>query len=114
MKIILDSTKKSLQIKLGGSVATSQLPYTASWVDINQSSFAIVGVGSSDGTTNNTTAVTVISSPASGVTRQVKSLTVQNADTTSETLTLQYNDAGIVRTIVSIALDIGDQLIVTD
>ena len=114
MKIILDSTKKSLQVKLGGSVSTNQLPFTASWVDINQSSFAITGVGSSDGTTNNGTAVTVIASPAAGVTRQVKSLTVQNADTIAETLTLQYNDAGIVRTIVSIILDVGDQLILTD
>ena len=44
--IILDSTVKSLEIKLGGAVATSEIPWVISWADITTTTFV---PGSGDG-----------------------------------------------------------------
>ncbi len=112
--IILDSTLKSLEIDLAGAITTNQLPYVLGYVDLLSSDQSISAVGSNDGTSNSTTAVSILAAPASGHTRQVKFLSVQNADTVAATLTLQYNDNGTVRTITKVTLDVGDNFIYTD
>ena len=112
--IILDSTLKSLEIKLGGAITSNQLPYVLGYVDLLSVDQSISAVGSNDGPSNSGTAVTVLAAPASGHTRQVKFLSVQNADTVAATLTIQYNDNGTTRTIVQVALAVGDNLLYTD
>lgn len=112
--IILDATTKSLEIVLGGAVTTNQLPYVLSYVDLLSTDQSISAVGSNDGTTNSAVAVTVLAAPASGHTRQVKFLSVQNADTVAATLTVRYNDNATTRTIMKVALAVGDNLIYTD
>jgi len=112
--IILDATTKSLEIKLGGAITTNQLPFVLGYVDLLSTDQSISAVGSNDGVTNSGTAVAILAAPASGHTRQVKFLSVQNADTVAATLTLQYNDNGTERTIIQIALAVGDNLIYTD
>lgn len=112
--IILDSTLKSLEIDLVGAVTTTELPYVLGYVDLLSVDQSISAVGSNDGTTNGMTAVPVLAAPAAGHTRQVKFLSVFNADTVAATLILQYNDNGTVRTITKIALDVGDNFIYTD
>lgn len=112
--IILDTTLKSLEIKLAGVVTTTQLPYVLAYVDLLSSDQSISAVGSNDGATNNTTAVVVLAAPAAGHTRQVKFLSVFNADTVAATLTLQYNDNGTARIITKVVLDVGDNFIYTD
>lgn len=112
--IILDATTKSLEIKLAGTVTANQLPYVLGYVDLLISDQSVSAVGSNDGTTNNATAVSVLAAPASGHTRQVKFLSVQNGDTAAATLTIQYNDNSTERAIITVTLAVGDNLIYTD
>lgn len=112
--IILDATTKSLEIVLGGAVTSTQLPFVLGYVDLLSADQSVSAVGSNDGASNSTTPVTILAAPAAGHTRQVKFLSVQNADTFEAVLTLRYNDGGTPRTILKITLAIGDNLIYTD
>ena len=102
--IILDATTKSLQIILGGAVATNQLPFSASYVDVEATTWGVTGMAESDGQSNSATAVTVVSAPASGARRQVKTLFVYNADTANVDLTVRVNNNGTFRTIFKATL----------
>jgi hypothetical protein len=112
--IILDATTKSLQIVLGAIKTTTDMPFVLGYVDLLSSDQSISAVGSNDGTSNGTSVVAVLAAPAAGHTRQVKFISIQNADTITQTLTLQYNDNSTLRTIVQVALAVGDNLIYTD
>lgn len=63
---------------------------------------------SNDGSTNNTTAVTVVAAPGSGVRRTVVAITVYNADSSNATVTIQLNNASTLRTILKMVLEPGD------
>lgn len=112
--IILDATTKSLEFKLGGAVTTNHLPFTASYVDISQITFALTGVGSSDGQDNAGTAVTVVAAPAANTSRQIKFISIPNLDTVAAVVTVQLNDNGTARVIWKGTLAIGDNLIYTE
>jgi hypothetical protein len=112
--IILDATTKSLEIVLASAITTNQLPFVLGYVDVLSSDMSVSAVGSNDGASNSTTPVTVLAAPVSGHTRQVKFLSVQNADTVPAVVTLQYNDNSTERTIVTITLAVGDNLIIDD
>ncbi len=107
--IVLDSTLKSLEIVLAGAITTTALPYTVSYVDLD-ASFVISTASEGDGTSNNTTAVTVVAAPAANHTRQVKFLSVYNQDTVAATVTVQINNNGTVRILCKVTLQIGDTL----
>lgn len=107
--IILDSTSESLEILLAGAVTTNQLPFTASYADHNATAPSFTP-GSSDGQTNNTTAVTLVGNPGAGVQRQVKRLNVYNADTAQATVTIRLNNGGTFRTQFSIVLQTGERI----
>jgi len=109
--IILDNTNRSLEVKLSGSVSTNELPVVASFADITTSDIV---PASSNTQTNGTTAVTVVAAPGSSTQRQVKFISVRNADTTTATVILQYNDNSTIRTILKIALDVDDTLVYND
>ncbi len=109
--IILDATTKSLEIKLGGAITTTQLPFVTSYVDITTNTFTPI---EADGASNNTSAITVMAAPAASTQRQLKSLSIYNADTAAATVTLQYNDNSTTRIIIKIILSVGDSLIYTD
>ena len=64
--IILQDTNDSVEILLGGAVTTNQLPFYAAWTDTTTSSFT---PGQTNGTTNNASAVTVVSAPGASTTR---------------------------------------------
>lgn len=107
--ILLDATTKSLELVLAGAITTSQLPYTVSYVELD-ATFAIAAASEGDGTSNNTTAVTVVAAPASGKVRQVKYLTVYNADTVAATVTVRINNNATMRILVKTTLQVGDTL----
>jgi hypothetical protein len=109
--IILDATTKSLQIKLSANVATNQLPFSASYVDTTGTAMT---PGEQDGASNNTTAVTILSAPASSTERLLKSFALQNADTAVATVTVTYNNNSTLRNILVVTLAVGDQLIYED
>jgi hypothetical protein len=109
--IILDATTKSLQFKLAGAVTTNQLPFAASYVDTTGTATT---PGEQDGTSNSTTAVTVVSAPASNTQRLVKNIVIQNADTAAATVTVIYNNNSTLRNIFVTTLAVGDQLVYED
>lgn len=108
--INLDGTGKSLEVKLAGAVTTTQLPFTVSYIDTLDSDQSVSDIAEGDGVSNNTTAVTMVSAPAAGHTREVKHLTVYNADTVAATVTIQINNGGTTRILIKVTLDAGDTL----
>lgn len=108
--IVLDTTTRSLEIVLAGSVTTNQLPLVAAFVDFSDGHTP----GASQTQTNNTTAVTAVAAPAAGTQRQVKFLSLRNSDTAAATATLRFNDNATLRTIVTVVLTSGDVLLYTD
>lgn len=112
--LAFDATTKSLEIKLGGAVTTTELPFVTSYVDINQTTFAATASSEQDGTTNGTTAVVIVTAPGATTTRKLNFLSVVNVDTAAVTLTVQYNNNTTLRIAFKIILAVGDQLSFTD
>ena len=109
--LILDTTTRSLEIVLAGAITTSQLPVVANFVDITTTTFAPTA---SNTASNSMTAVTIVSAPAASTQRQVKFLSVFNADTAAATVTIRLNDNATTRILCKIVLQVGDQLFYTD
>lgn len=95
--IILDSTTKKLQA-LTAVAPSSALTYYISYVDIDSTSFAVVGISAVDGTFNEA-ATDIVAAPASGKIRQIKSIKIYNGSTGTEKVTLQVNNSGTARII---------------
>jgi hypothetical protein len=109
--ILLQDTNDSLEILLGGNVTTNQLPFYTASVDTNTTTFT---PNQSNGTSNNTSVVTVLSSPAAGFIRTLKYLSIYNTDTVAATLTVQFNDNTTTRILTKVILQVGDRLEYTD
>lgn len=86
--ICLPSTDK-LQIKLGAGHTTSALQYSVTYAKKSTGAVAS-GRGSSDGTND----VDVVPAPTSGDFHLVKQLTVYNADTVAQTVTVKIDVSG--------------------
>ena len=112
--IILDATTRSLEIDLNAAVTANQLPFVASYVDINQSTFAMSAMSTNTGASNNTTAVTLVAAPGATTSRQLKYLSVKNSDTASVLLWIQLNDNTTLREIWKGTLAVGDTLVYVD
>jgi hypothetical protein len=107
--IILKDTDL-LQVLLGGTVTANQAVLYAAFVDVDAATFDAVGAGNSNGLTNNTTAVSWVAAPTSGRFRQVKYLSLYNADTASITATVRINDGANTRIIRKVTLATGEAL----
>lgn len=112
--IILNTTTKSLELVLAGAITSNQLQFVASYVDISQANWGLTGADSNSGVSNDTTAVTVAAAPAADTSRQVKFLSVFNADTAAATVTIQENNNATLRTVCKVTLPVGASLIYTD
>ncbi|MCR4301785.1 MAG: tail fiber domain-containing protein [Sulfuricaulis sp.] len=110
----LDTVNKSLEIKLGGAVATTELPFVASYVDISQTTWGQSAAPAQDGVTTGATAVEVVAAPAASTTRKLNYLSVVNVDTAAVVLTVQVNNAATKRITWTGTLAVGDQLSFTD
>jgi hypothetical protein len=110
----LDATTKSLEVKLAGAVATTELPVVASYVDIDQSTFALTGTSEADETTNGATAVTAVAAPAATTTRKLNYLSVFNVDSAAATVSVQVNNNSTKRIAWKGALAVGDTLVYVD
>jgi hypothetical protein len=110
--MILDSTKKSLELSLDGAVTTNQLPITVSWVDISDTAFT---PASYHAISNSGSIVKIVYSPGTAGTRRViKTMFVYNQDTAARTVTIRLNDDSTTRIIVSKSLAAGETLQYTD
>ena len=90
---------------MSGAATTTNPSYTTAYADNNGTSFT---EGASDGTLNGTTAVTVVSSPASSTRRIVNTITVENNDTAAVTITVGYVNGASTRVIAKVTLQVGD------
>jgi hypothetical protein len=95
-----------LEVHLAGA-PSAQLPWTSSFVDITTTAFT---PACADGTTNSTTAVTVVAAPAASTQRQLKFFSITNQANASVTLTIQLNNNGTARIIFKGSLAVGDNL----
>jgi len=103
--IVLDTTSKSITIVMSGAAATTNPSYTTAYADNNGTSFT---EGASDGVLNGTTAVTVVSAPASSTRRIVNTITVENNDTAAVTITVGYLNTASTRVLAKVTLQVGD------
>lgn len=85
----LDATTRSVEILLGSSITTNQLPVVCSWVDHTTTT---VTPGTTRSISNNTTAVIAVAAPAASTQRQVQTINIYNNDTVSATVTVRLND----------------------
>ena len=109
--LLLDTPSRSLQVALSASKTANDCPFFASWLDISQTTFAATAAASADGTTNGETAVTLVAAPPNnGITRQLKYLSLQNADTVATTPTIQVNDGGTTYNLIIPTLQVGESL----
>lgn len=90
---------------MSGAPATTNPSYTTAYADNNGTTFT---EGASDGTLNGTTAVTVVSAPASSTRRIVNTITVENNDTAAVTITVGYVNGANTRVIAKVTLQVGD------
>jgi hypothetical protein len=109
--IILDATTRSLEVVLSGAITTNQLPVVASYVDVTTTTYV---PGATPTVTNSTTPVTIAAAPGASTQRQVKMITVRNADTVSATVTINYNDNATLRALAKFTLAVDDLLVYTD
>lgn len=105
--MILDATTKSIQFVLGAAATTNELPCVTSWADITTSTFT---PGSTDTQSNDMTAVTIVAAPASSTQRQVKTISIYNADTVAAEVTVGFNNNSTIRTLVDLTLQPGQTL----
>jgi hypothetical protein len=103
--IVLDTTSKSITVVMSGAPATTNPHYTTAYADNNGTTFT---EGASDGTLNGTTAVTVVSAPASSTRRIINTITVENTDTAAVTITVGYVNGANTRTLAKVTLQVGD------
>ena len=109
--IVVDIPGKSIEVVLAGAVSATQLPFVVNYT--NTSREGRKSIGSTNGTTNNTTAVTILAAPSSGARREAESISLYNADTGSATVTIRINDNSTTRIIVKVVLATLDHLIYT-
>lgn len=98
---------QSLQAVLASAVATTQPVFCTYWADHTATAFTPEPL---TGTANGTTAVTIVAAPASGTKRQVKEVSLYNADSASVTATIRINDNGTNRTLRVVTLLPGETL----
>jgi hypothetical protein len=109
----LNSTLRSLTVALSGSVTTNQLDCTAQYRDDRVNSITM-SFGTTVTATNNTTAVTLVAAPTSGVIREVFTLTIYNKDTAAAIVSVSYLDNATSYTIARFTLAVGDVMVYTD
>lgn len=105
---------QSLEFVLQEAITSVALAFVANYGEVLISDFSLNSIASSDGQSNNTTAVTLISAPSSGFLRQVKYVSVQNTDSAAHTVVIRFNDNGTIRIIGSWFIKISDTLIYVD
>ena len=104
MTISVIGTTDSIQVVLDAAPATNQLPCTVSYVDQGAS------IGGNSINTNGTTAVTLVASPGSGISRVVGAMSIPNADTATRIVTVSRVVSGTPFRIVRMTLLAGYQL----
>lgn len=89
--LILSATTDTIQVVLGGAVATTQLACVASYRDITTTTFT---PGRNVTLSNSTTDVNLVPAPSASTQRVIDLLNVYNADTAPATVTIKFDANG--------------------
>lgn len=106
--IILSQTTDILEVKMGGAKTTNEAQCFTSWRDITTTSFSPDKLPVN---TNGSTPVSVAGSPAASTQRVVDLLNIYNADTVTQTITVQFNANGTRYVMISASLATGESLV---
>jgi len=105
--MLIDGTSDKIQFVLGGAVTTTQLPFT---VDYNNYTTSAVTLNTVNGTSNNTTAVDLVTSPSASQQNELRYCSIYNSDTASATVKIQIYDGSSTRIVFQCILAVGDTL----
>lgn len=105
--IILSTTTDKVQVVLNTAVTTNQLKCFASYTDTTTTSLT---PGRNALTTNNTTAVDLVSSPASSTQRLVSYMNVYNTDTVLATVTINLYTTSTTYKLFTTTLATGERI----
>jgi hypothetical protein len=109
--VVLDTPNRSLEIRLQGSVTTSQLPVIASFTDESPAESA----GTEIHYTSNTNAITIVPAPTPQTKRTLTYLNIPNVDSATAVLILQLRDGDTVFPLTPpLTMATGDTLFYTD
>ncbi len=103
--IVLDTINRLLSVSMTAAVTTTNPSFVTAYSDDNGATFI---EGSSSGSLNGTTAVTIVSAPAASTRRLIKSIYITNTDTVSYTITVSYSDTGTLSKLAKVTLSPGD------
>jgi len=104
MTFVLDATTRALKITIDAG-AGADVQFVATYADSTSTTFT---KGSSQGVSNGSTAVDVVSAPAASTRRVVKAISFYNANATDpRTVTFDYDDNGTPYTIAKFTLQAG-------
>lgn len=92
--IVLSTTNDTIQLVLGGTVATNQLDAFASYRDITTTTYSPERTSVAS---NNTSDVNLVPAPAASTQRVIDFLNVFNRDTAASTVTLKLDVSGTER-----------------
>ena len=106
--MIITNTNEVIEIVLGGNVASTQASFLCSY---NEISSTTITPYETNGTSNNTTAVTIMGSPSASNQRQVREINIRNNDTASITLSVRYNNTSVTRLIYRVVLQPNETLL---
>lgn len=106
--LLLTATTNILELTTSG---TSTIDVHASWVDM-ESADTVLGSTETQITTATTT--TIVAAPGASTQRQIKLLTVCNAGSSANTVTLKKDVSGTERQLFKATLYVGDSLVYTD
>jgi hypothetical protein len=109
--LILDTTDKSLMVRLAAVHTTSPLRCVASWRETAITEFT---PGNTLSNTNGTTAVDLASAPASGKQKIIDYVSILNTDTITHTVTVSVYNGSMHFDIVSISIGPGERIEYTD
>jgi hypothetical protein len=109
--LVLANTTDTIEVVLGGSVTTNQLRCVSAWRDVTTTAYT---PGRTVTNTNNTTAVAAVAAPGASTQRVVDLISVYNADTVSQTVTVKYDDNGTEYVLWSGTLTSGETLTYCD
>jgi len=92
--LVLNATNQSIKAVLAGAVATTQPDFVTTYSDSSSTNFL---EAPETGTLNNTTDVTIVSSPAASTNRLIKDINIYNRDTAAVTVTIKFIDGANTR-----------------
>ena len=110
--MILTQTNQTLELKLGGAVATSQCPIIVDYVDFTPSTTT---PGLQASLTDDLSSVSIADSPGASTQRKINSINIHNIDTIAIVVTVQINDNDTIYEILNgISVPVGGILQFTD